>query len=46
MDGVWTTLLRDHSDPIQVASNGPVLRGEIDPWLSREAVAQFMVLLA
>ena len=29
-----------------IRHNGPVLRGEIDPWLSREAVAQFMVLLA
>ncbi len=26
--------------------HGPVIRGEIDPWLSREAVAQFMTLLA
>lgn len=26
--------------------NGPVLRHEIDPFLSREAVAQFMILLA
>ena len=29
-----------------VRHNGPAVRGEIDRWLSREAVAQFMVLLA
>jgi len=29
-----------------VRHNGPVVRHEIDPHLSREAVAQFMILLS